>query len=970
MRSVRARHGTALDDDDKTKRKHSNNNNINKQQPNKERKEMFYFLFLSFAGMCAVSFAGLAWQVSHLDAVRLRHSKTDFMNYEPVRRWQRRGKDVEMTQGSIRNVIQEHSIEKQITGYHVGGVSLPSNEHARNTANNQHVRLGNKDQAAFDPSVPNDRPDAHNDNRPPLPNSCDQLLGPEGIEEETQESSSSRCIKHSLLKWVVCVLPPLRLHLDNVPASLDNNKLVQHGLIGQQRQGEQGILWTPGMMEFAHAIPSAQLRMPMTETLQRFLFDGGTQIDPSIQADNDDNILTVLVFRETNSATEQGLILLYQTYAILRHLNVMENFRIIFMDVHAKTTMDDAWGKLFGTERVFHLRNFVQDTGISTFRRSIVVQPVSSALGEEAVTYFVAGEMCTGPSFLQDFRNELLGAYGMQSPTALVGEQSQSQMNQFVTLLWDKPLVTDPRANIPQNWTEPDLNQKTQVMQKVYNNTPSEHIRVATLEGLSFREQLALLVDTKVLVSAFQDGTLMSMFLPSGAQHVTFHRYSQRLHYILNTLNVTYEKQSIPKAIRDSWIFGRLVEPKDDTYDPRNIPSFQKTCDHLLGWDSIQAKGKCRMNTALTWTLCEMPPIRFRTDKIHGSTGNESIVEVKGRKEEEERLSFDDKSVEILGHVDSAMTTSCPKMKEIQNFWNILDSKPQDSHFEGAVVDPKPTILVFRDTYANPCWSVILAYQTWLMTRLFDMGENFRIVWMDGHAYTGIDDFWRDVFGPEVFHFNNFVKHTGITAFNRSYVVHGGRLALGNEALHAYHPGPNSLPCSTNSTLHDFRRFVLDRYGYEDNEDLSDNSEKKAKQLTFLIRKPYMAHPRADGTVDRTIRDLKESVDVLRLKFPDYQVKVVSFEGISFREQLAIIRETDLLVSVHGAGNVHVLFLPYHARFIEFYPKGYAERKRFQFMASALGISRRFVEAHSHRKKAHGLKEMELAEDIQNLVLD
>ena len=57
------------------------------------------------------------------------------------------------------------------------------------------------------------------------------------------------------------------------------------------------------------------------------------------------------------------------------------------------------------------------------------------------------------------------------------------------------------------------------------------------------------------------------------------------------------------------------------------------------------------------------------------------------------------------------------------------------------------------------------------------------------------------------------------------------------------------------------------------------------------------------------IHDVKETVDALRVKYPDHEMRAVSFEGMPFREQLKVIRETDLLIAVHGAGNVHVLFL-------------------------------------------------------------
>ena len=47
-------------------------------------------------------------------------------------------------------------------------------------------------------------------------------------------------------------------------------------------------------------------------------------------------------------------------------------------------------------------------------------------------------------------------------------------------------------------------------------------------------------------------------------------------------------------------------------------------------------------------------------------------------------------------------------------------------------------------------------------------------------------------------------------------------------------------------------------------------------------------------------------------------VQVVDFVDLSFREQLLLVRRTDLLVGVHGAGLTHALFLPPGAHLIEF----------------------------------------------------
>eukprot|EP00977_Amphora_coffeiformis_P010406 scaffold2433_cov159-Amphora_coffeaeformis.AAC.3 len=909
------------------------------------KNQKVYFLFVSIVAVCFVSVLFLAWHVP-TDHPSQQH----YGFLKPYDRMQRkRGKASHKL--SIQDVMKENSLEMQIS--HM--------MHKNNAQQHGEDVPDPDDRSEIGRAWGNNAEDhrVFHDGKRDNANSCDRLFGPEGMVEDP----SSRCIVHTLLKWVVCPLPPLRLDMKHINVSYGNHTVKD--VLGRKEKDER-ILWTEGSVEISGSIPQMQIQTQLMEDVIRFFTDGmhpsSTPIEPI------DDILNILVFRETYASTDWGLRTLYQAYAVLRHMKVTDNFRILFMDGYAATATDDAWVKLFGTARVSHLRNFVEATGVSTLSRSIVIQPVPSPLGNEAVTFYRLGDKCTGRSYLRDFCDALLKAYGLRRTKKA---DSNSPNNRIVTILYEKPFLAHPRSKIPENWTAPDSIRIKETLHKVYN-VSFDQIHVATLDGLSFREQVTLLSETDLLISPnTSTPTLMSIFLPSTTNYVQFRgRASKRLPYILNTLNVIYEKSRMPAALSYSGLFdvgGKDIGPNDNELpDVLDNPSFRKTCDSLLGWDVIERNGTCRSHTTIAWTVCALPPLRFRVEKIYGSQGNESVAAVRGRKEAEELLVFAEQTVESLGSLDPTMVESCPRQESVQRFWKAFSPLSHDATFsESVTLDTTPTMLVFRDTYANPCWSILMAYQTWLMKELFGVGDNFRILWMDGHAYTGMDDFWRDVFGPEVYHFKRFVSLTGITAFDQSFVVHAGRMPLGEQAVKVYQFGS---VCSPNSTLHDFRRYVLQKYGYKDETIGPTNTTSSAitnttKKLTLLIRKPYVAHPRADGIMDRMVHDVKETVDALRAKYPDHDVTVVSFEGLPFREQLQIIRETDLLVAVHGAGNIHVLFLPYHAKFLELYPKGFSNRVRFQFIANALGIFRRSIQGGIHRK-VNSIIEMSLAKNV------
>ena len=69
--------------------------------------------------------------------------------------------------------------------------------------------------------------------------------------------------------------------------------------------------------------------------------------------------------------------------------------------------------------------------------------------------------------------------------------------------------------------------------------------------------------------------------------------------------------------------------------------------------------------------------------------------------------------------------------------------------------------------------------------------------------------------------------------------------------------------------------------------------------LTFIDRKEK-----------RLLVNKEEYISNLKSKFPVVKIELVNFAAFSFAEQLRIVRCTDILVGVHGAGLTHGMFLP------------------------------------------------------------
>lgn len=72
-------------------------------------------------------------------------------------------------------------------------------------------------------------------------------------------------------------------------------------------------------------------------------------------------------------------------------------------------------------------------------------------------------------------------------------------------------------------------------------------------------------------------------------------------------------------------------------------------------------------------------------------------------------------------------------------------------------------------------------------------------------------------------------------------------------------------------------------------------------------------------------------------KMPEVQAQTVDFATISYKNQIQIINNTDVLLGIHGNGLSHLLFLPKHAAVIELFPPD-AQALDYRLYADAKGL--------------------------------
>lgn len=128
------------------------------------------------------------------------------------------------------------------------------------------------------------------------------------------------------------------------------------------------------------------------------------------------------------------------------------------------------------------------------------------------------------------------------------------------------------------------------------------------------------------------------------------------------------------------------------------------------------------------------------------------------------------------------------------------------------------------------------------------------------------------------------------------------------------------IPCNGSSLLEVFSKRVLEHYQIP-----VDRPRKTQLTLTLIDRRST-----------RQLRNQSTYVAGLRERFPDIKIHLIDFAAISFLDQIRLVRSTDLLVGVHGAGLTHEMFLPRGSTIVEILPPT-LDYKGFANMAKLLG---------------------------------
>ena len=135
---------------------------------------------------------------------------------------------------------------------------------------------------------------------------------------------------------------------------------------------------------------------------------------------------------------------------------------------------------------------------------------------------------------------------------------------------------------------------------------------------------------------------------------------------------------------------------------------------------------------------------------------------------------------------------------------------------------------------------------------------------------------------------------------------------------------PDPLKCFSTSFFQAYRKYILNSF------DLYDVVPPSIPTVTLSLR-----HRTAHKNVGRILANEEEVTNVLR-EGNMMNLNVVDFAKISYGEQLRIIRNTNVLIGVHGAGLMNIMYAAEEAVLLEIHPS-YRQDRHFRHAARMTG---------------------------------
>eukprot|EP00048_Salpingoeca_helianthica_P008607 m.124519 g.124519 ORF g.124519 m.124519 type:complete len:714 (-) comp14651_c0_seq4:75-2216(-) len=341
----------------------------------------------------------------------------------------------------------------------------------------------------------------------------------------------------------------------------------------------------------------------------------------------------------------------------------------------------------------------------------------------------------------------------------------------------------------------------------------------------------------------------------------------------------------------------------------------------------------CQQRSSTDSTLCEGRNILLDPARVAVAHGGEPINAVLGRPEGEESPVYGQGAWQASRCVKDPTADSVVRMYDgnyIATFEKALST--QTEPLECSTWIEEPVIAFAREEYANLFHSLRETFNVFEALQVLkvispddspaDVRARVRLLFLDGHAASAMDEIWSAMFGPPM----RIKDLRGPTCFHTIVFPHPGpRCAL--------HQPSSSCPAGLGAKARErFSKYVLDAFNVSE----ADRGPP-GPHVVLIGRRPYWAHPRQAGLAfnPRHLTNEDTILQAVHAARPDIttELALMTPGSMDFAAQLRAVRRARVLVAFHGAALAHLLFVHPDAAVLELTSMAYWSRSHFSSLA-------------------------------------
>ncbi|KAG6637735.1 beta-1,2-xylosyltransferase [Carya illinoinensis] len=338
---------------------------------------------------------------------------------------------------------------------------------------------------------------------------------------------------------------------------------------------------------------------------------------------------------------------------------------------------------------------------------------------------------------------------------------------------------------------------------------------------------------------------------------------------------------------------------------------------------------RCWYSETLRSSVCEGGNLRMVPERVEVSKGGEMLHQVIGRREEDELPKFQNGAFEVDGGVgfegpprrlvdDGFLDRYVPQGEILTHTMRALIGSVRvvaGSGFECQEWIEEPTLLVTRFEYANLFHTVTDWYSAYVSSRVTGLPNRPRLVFVDGHCMTSLEETWKALFsslryaknfsGPVCF------RHAILSPLGYETALFKGlteEINCHGASAHDLWQNPDDRKTAR---LSEFGEIIRAAFRFPVNR---HRVEKPVSGLNvlFVRREDYLAHPRHGGKVESRLSNEEEVFDSLKTwAYNNNSCKINLVNGLfahmPMKEQVRAIQDASVIIGAHGAGLTHLV---------------------------------------------------------------